>query len=93
TFDHASPHDLWFHARGVGGSHVVLRVPGRKTVVGKPIKLKAAAIAAWFSSARGSGLVPVIVTDRKYVSKPKGSDPGAVRVHREEVLMVEPQLP
>ena len=93
TFDHASPHDLWFHARGVGGSHVVLRVPGRKTVVGKPIKLKAAAIAAWFSSARGSGLVPVIVTERKYVSKPKGSDPGAVRVHREDVLMVEPQLP
>lgn len=93
TFDHASPHDLWFHARGVGGSHVVLRLPGRKTVVGKPIKLKAAAIAAWFSSARGSGLVPVIVTERKYVSKPKGSDPGAVRVHREEVLMVEPHLP
>ncbi|HUF09642.1 MAG TPA: NFACT RNA binding domain-containing protein [Rhodothermales bacterium] len=93
TFDHASPHDLWFHARGVAGSHVVLRVPGRKTVVGKPIRAEAAAIAGWFSAARGSKLVPVIVTERKYVSKPKGSDPGSVRVHREDVLMVEPRLP
>jgi predicted ribosome quality control (RQC) complex YloA/Tae2 family protein len=93
TFDKASPHDLWFHARGVGGSHVVLKVPGRKTVVGKAARTEAAAIAAWYSSARGSKLVPVIVTERKYVSKPKGSDPGAVRVHREDVLMVEPRIP
>ncbi|HEY5563962.1 MAG TPA: NFACT RNA binding domain-containing protein [Rhodothermia bacterium] len=93
TFDHASPHDLWFHARGVAGSHVVLRVPGRKTVVGKPIRAEAAAIAGWFSAARGSKLVPVVVTERKYVSKPKGSDPGAVRVLREEVMLVEPGLP
>ena len=93
TFDHASPHDLWFHARGVAGSHVVLRVPGRKTIVGKPIRAEAAAIAGWFSAARGSKLVPVIVTERKYVSKPRGSDPGAVRVLREEVILVEPRLP
>lgn len=93
TFDHASPHDVWLHARGTPGSHVVIRVPGRNTVVGKEAREEAAAIAAWFSSARGSGLVPVIVTEKKYVSKPRGSNPGAVRIQRESVLMVEPRLP
>jgi hypothetical protein len=34
-----------------------------------------------------------MVTERKYVTSPKGADPGVVRVDREEVLMVEPGCP
>jgi hypothetical protein len=37
--------------------------------------------------------VPVIVVERKYVRKPRGSDPGVVVVEREDVILVEPGLP
>jgi len=93
TFRHARKYDLWMHARGVAGSHVVLRLPNRDARPGKPILEQAAAIAAYFSKAQGSSLVPVIVTPRKYVRKPKGAATGAVAVEREDVLLVEPRLP
>ncbi len=93
TFRHAQKYDRWMHARGTPGSHAVLRLPGRDAQPEPQIIQKAAAIAAYFSKARGSGLVPVIVTERKYVRKPKGADPGAVLVEREDVVLVEPRLP
>jgi predicted ribosome quality control (RQC) complex YloA/Tae2 family protein len=93
TFSHAQKHDLWMHARGTAGSHAVLRLPGRGAQPDGTVIRKAAAIAAYFSKARGSGLVPVIVVERKYVRKPRGSDPGVVVVEREDVILVEPGLP
>ena len=93
TFHYAQKYDLWMHARGVAGSHAVLRKPNRDAEPGKHILQAAASIAAHFSKARGSGLVPVAVTQRKYVTKPRGAAPGAVRVEHEEVLIVEPRLP
>jgi predicted ribosome quality control (RQC) complex YloA/Tae2 family protein len=93
TFSHAQKYDLWMHARGSPGSHAVLRLPGRGAQPDGLIIRKAAAIAAYFSKARGSGLVPVIVVERKYVRKPRGSDPGVVVVEREDVILVEPGLP
>ncbi|GIV60786.1 MAG: hypothetical protein KatS3mg043_1875 [Rhodothermaceae bacterium] len=93
TFRHARKNDLWLHARGVPGSHAILRLPGRQARPGRDLLERAAGIAAYFSKARSSGLVPVIVTERKYVRKPKGAPPGAVVVEREEVLLVEPKLP
>ncbi len=79
------------HARGVAGSHVVLRMDNNKDYPPKEVLLKAASVAAYNSKARGAALAPVIITKRKYVSKPKGAPHGSVRVHREEVEMVEPK--
>ena len=93
TFRHAQKYDLWMHARGVSGVHAVLRLPHRNAAPGTAIVRQAASIAAWFSKARGSNLVPVMVTERKYVRKSKGAPPGAVTVERETVLLVEPGLP
>ncbi len=93
TFRHAQKYDVWMHARGVPGSHVVLRLPNRDAQPGRSIIQQAAAIAAYFSKARGSSLVPVMVAERKFVRKPKGAGPGAVRVDREDVVLVEPKLP
>ncbi len=89
TFTHARKHDWWLHARGVPGSHVVLRVPRRERPPAAVLET-AASIAARFSKASGSGLVPVIVVERRYVRKPRGAEPGAVVVEREEVLIVPP---
>lgn len=87
----AHKEDVWMHARGVSGSHVVIRMNNHKEMPPKSTLLKAASVAAWNSKARGSGLAPVIITKRKYVVKPKGAPAGAVRVNREEVEMVKPQ--
>jgi len=93
TFHVAQKYDLWMHARGVPGSHTILHLPNRDAEPGKRRKHTAAAIAAYYSKARGSGVVPVMVTRRKYVRSPTGAAPGAVRVEREDVILFEPGLP
>ena len=89
----ASPHDLWLHARGVPGSHVVVRRPGRQSEVPRAAVEAAARLAAWFSTARAQSVVPVTVTERKYVRPVKGGPPGLVRVDRERVVDVSPSAP
>jgi predicted ribosome quality control (RQC) complex YloA/Tae2 family protein len=93
TFHHAKKFDLWMHARGVAGSHAILRHPNRSARPDRHVIEKAASIAAYFSKARGSSLVPVIVVERKFVRKRKGAAPGAVVVDREDVVLAVPALP
>ena len=93
TLRHAKPDDLWFHARGSSGSHVVLKIATGKGEPGRGAKEQAAAIAAYYSKSSGSSLVPVAMTERRYVRKPKGAPPGTVVIEREKVLFVRPQLP
>ena len=89
----ARPHDLWLHARGVPGSHVVIRRATRTTEIPQPAVDAAARLAAHYSDARTQSIAPVIVTERKYVRPVKGGPPGLVRVDRESVLDVVPGLP
>ena len=85
--------DIWMHARGVPGSHLVIRMGNNKGMPPKEIIEIAASYAAFNSKAKGSNLVPVIFTKRKYVRKPKGAAPGAVLVQKEEVELVKPKRP
>jgi predicted ribosome quality control (RQC) complex YloA/Tae2 family protein len=89
----AHKEDIWLHARGVSGSHVVIRMGNRKDFPPKDIILRAAGFAAFYSKARGMKTAPVMYTKRKYVRKPKGAAPGAVVVEREKVEMVPPLNP
>ncbi len=93
TFQVARPHDYWLHARGVPGAHVILRWSSKQQRPPRHILEHAAALAAYFSEARHAGLVPVQVTQRKYVRRLRGGSPGAVKLEREEVLLVEPAMP
>lgn len=90
TAKFAKPNDLWLHARGVSGSHGVLRGPKD---IPKQLLEQAAAITAYFSQSRKAGFVPVAYALKKYVRKPKGAGPGSVFMEREEVILVEPALP
>ncbi len=85
--------DLWFHAHGVGGSHVVLKVHSAKGEVPKQAILEAASIAAYYSKMKNASMVPVTMCEGKYVRKPKGAPPGTVVVEREKTLFVDPHLP
>ena len=89
----AHKEDVWLHARGVGGSHVVIRMGNTKEYPPKKIILQAASYAAYYSKARGMKTAPVMYTKVKYVRKPKGAEPGAVVVEREQVEMVPPRKP
>ncbi len=82
----ASPNDLWLHARGVPGAHVLIKNGGRR--VPEEVLVQAAKLAAWHSKARGERKVEVSYTEARYVKKPKGSPPGMVTLLREEVLVV-----
>lgn len=93
TMKHAKPRDLWFHARGASGSHVVLRMGSSHGQPSKKAKEQAAAIAAYYSKMRTAKLVPVACTERKYVRKPKGAPPGTVVLEREQVIFARPALP
>lgn len=91
TLRHSHLRDLWLHAQGVGGSHVVIHSAGRH--VPKDVIEDAARIAAWYSKARTSSVVAVHVVERRYVRKPRKAPPGTVKLDRAETLFVEPGIP
>lgn len=93
TVRHARPNDLWFHARGVGGSHVVLRVPSSGAPVPREAIREAASIAAYYSKHRNAKTVLVAYTEKKYVRKPRGVPAGTVYLEREKTINAEPRLP
>ncbi|MBN1638789.1 MAG: DUF814 domain-containing protein [Ignavibacteriales bacterium] len=93
TFRLAKQNDYWFHARGVAGSHVVLKAERQKGNIPKYVLEKAASIAAFFSKAKNASLSPVSYTLRKYVQKRKGLEPGQVVLIQENTLIVKPQIP
>jgi predicted ribosome quality control (RQC) complex YloA/Tae2 family protein len=87
----ARSQDLWFHVQGFPGSHVILRSQ-QKEVPFSDI-LEAAAIAAWFSKARGSTNVAVDYVFAKNVWRPKGAKAGQVYFSHQKTVVVEPKLP
>lgn len=89
----ASPHDIWMHARGIPGSHVVLKLPFKPkdlhSIPRDALELAAKA-AAYFSSGRGSRKVEVDIAFRKHVRKVKGAKPGFVTYSNEKTIVVYP---
>jgi predicted ribosome quality control (RQC) complex YloA/Tae2 family protein len=89
TFKIAQPNDLWLHAGDYPGSHVVIRNSTRKEIPHRTI-IEAAQLAARFSQASEDSKVVIHYTPRKFLSKPKGSAPGLVRLSRFRSITVEP---
>jgi predicted ribosome quality control (RQC) complex YloA/Tae2 family protein len=87
TFRLATPDDLWFHARGAPGSHVILR--SAPNLTDEDIE-DAARLAAAYSKRREDAQVDVIYTERKHVRKIPNSPPGQVTFKNERVIRVAP---
>ncbi|HEY6101220.1 MAG TPA: NFACT family protein [Anaeromyxobacter sp.] len=88
----ARGNDLWLHARGVTGAHVVVRLdkgkgPDQETL------LDAAHLAVHFSDARGAPQADVAYTRAKHVRKPKGAAPGVVTYSQEKVVLLRVEPP
>ncbi|HYA88652.1 MAG TPA: NFACT family protein [Nitrospirota bacterium] len=85
----ARPDDIWLHAEGLPGSHVLVR-NAMKGELPLDVLLKAAALAAYYSKGRNAGKVPVTYTYARFVKKPKGAKPGLVMISERKTVMVTP---
>lgn len=88
TFHHATGNDLWLHARGVPGAHVIIKASGRE--IPRSTIEQAARLAAYYSQARGSTSAPVDYTLQRHVRHMKNGGPGMVVYTHERTIYAEP---
>ena len=79
TFSLASGNDWWFHAKGIPGSHVIVKTGGRE-MTDRAFE-EAGALAAHYSSAGKSDRVEIDYIQKKHIKKPAGGRPGFVIYH------------
>jgi predicted ribosome quality control (RQC) complex YloA/Tae2 family protein len=92
TFRVARPRDLWLHAAGHAGSHVVIRAPESGADIPRAVIERAAAYAAWHSKARNArGKVEVHVCRAADIRTPRGAPAGTVELRRWDVVRVYPR--
>ena len=87
TLHVARPHDLWLHAKGRAGAHVIVPLEKGRDCPAE-LLVDAAHLAAHFSDAREETVVEVQHTPRRHLRKPKGSAPGFVLTPREKVIVL-----
>ena len=90
TFKVATGNDWWFHAKGVPGSHVIVKAEG-KELPDRTFE-EAGALAAYYSRARDSEKVEIDYIQRKHVKKAAGGTPGFVIYHTNYSLIATPGL-
>jgi len=91
TFQLGRPDDIWLHAHGVAGAHVIYRPGG--TDPDRAALQTAARLAAYHSVACEQRNVQVDYTARKHVRAIRGAGPGMVTYRHEETMVVEPMAP
>ena len=90
TFKFASGNDWWFHAKGVPGSHVILKSEGAEL----PDRAfeEAGRLAAYYSQNRGAEKVEIDYIEKKHVKKPGGGKPGFVVYYTNYSLMIDSDI-
>lgn len=90
TFKAASGNDWWFHAKGIPGSHVIVKAEGREL----PDRTfeEAGSLAAYYSKGRNNEKVEIDYVQKKSVKKVAGSAPGFVIYHTNYSLMATPKI-
>ncbi len=93
TFEMATGRDLWFHSKGMPGSHVIVRLKSTDSGIDDvPDRVfeEAASLAAYYSSGREAPKVEIDYTERKNLKKPPGAKPGYVIYHTNYSMMAKP---
>lgn len=90
TFKFATGNDWWFHAKGIPGSHVVVKTNGEE--LPDRVFEEAGRLAAHYSQARGQEKVEIDYTQKKNVKKPNGSKPGFVVYYTNYSLVIDSDI-
>lgn len=92
TFHFASGADWWFHAKGIPGSHVILKTAGTEGELPDRVYEEAAALAAYYSKGRDNDKVEIDYIEKKQVKKPAGGKPGFVVYYTNYSMMAAPDI-
>lgn len=90
TFKVASGNDWWFHAKGIPGSHVIVKTEG-KELPDRTFE-EAGRLAAYYSKGRNAEKVEIDYIQKKQVKKTPGGKPGFVIYHTNYSLLIEPKI-
>lgn len=89
TLRMAEPTDIWMHTKDIPGSHVIIRTNGQSELPEATME-EAANLAAFYSKAKNSSMVPVDYTQRKNIKKPHGAKPGMVIYLTNRTIYITP---
>ncbi|HOO27523.1 MAG TPA: NFACT RNA binding domain-containing protein, partial [Lachnospiraceae bacterium] len=90
TFKFAVGNDWWFHAKGIPGSHVIVKSNG-EDLPDKTFE-EAGSLAAYYSKGREQGKVEIDYVQKKNIKKPNGSKPGFVVYYTNYSLVAVPDI-
>lgn len=91
TFKLANGNDWWFHAKGMAGSHVIVKTEGVKELPDRTFE-EAGMLAGYYSKGRDMDKVEIDYIERKHVKKPNNSKPGFVIYHTNYSLTIKPDI-
>ena len=91
TFQMATGNDWWFHAKGVPGSHVLVRTNGETDMPDRTFE-EAGRLAAYYSKNRGQDKVEIDYIQKKHIKKPASSKPGFVVYYTNYSLMIDSDI-
>ena len=91
TFQMATGNDWWFHAKGVPGSHVLVRTNGETDMPDRTFE-EAGRLAAYYSKNRGQDKVEIDYIQKKHVTKPASAKPGFVVYYTNYSLMIDSDI-
>ena len=90
TFKVATGNDWWFHAKGIPGSHVILKSNNEEELPDRAYE-EAAALAAYYSKAKDADKVEVDYIQKKNIKKVAGAAPGFVIYHSNWSMVATPK--
>lgn len=90
TFKVATGNDWWFHAKGIPGSHVILKSNNEDELPDRAYE-EAAALAAFYSKAKDADKVEVDYIQKKNIKKVAGAAPGFVIYHSNWSMVATPK--
>ncbi len=91
TFKFATGNDWWFHAKGMPGSHVIVKTEGAEDLPDRTFE-EAGKLAAYYSKGRGQEKVEIDYIQKKHVKKPGGAKPGFVVYYTNYSLMIDSDI-
>lgn len=91
TFKFATGNDWWFHAKGMSGSHVIVKTNNETDLPDRMFE-EAGKLAGYYSSGRDSDKIEIDYLQKKNVKKPNGSAPGFVVYYTNFSLTVHPDI-